>query len=184
MSQVTDRVHPATGRNEHGPRKRLLLRAALLSFLLAACGCSPRLIPVPTARPASLVYHNAEYGFSFDLPASWAGYSVIPDTWIGTVSDPSKGDVPATQGPLISIRHPAWSAQQPRQDIPIMVFTLAQWQALQRQEFVVGAAPIGPTELGRNAAYVFALPARYNYAFPEGWQEVEQILSAAPLHTP
>ena len=62
-----------------------------------------------------------------------------------------------------------------------MVFTLAQWKALQDLEFSVGAAPIGPSELGRNSKYVFALPARYNYAFPKGFEEVEDIVKNKPL---
>lgn len=64
-----------------------------------------------------------------------------------------------------------------------MVFTIGQWDSLIRQEYSVGAAPIPPSELGRNTQFVFALPARYNYAFPPGYQEVEQILQGKPLHT-
>jgi hypothetical protein len=62
-----------------------------------------------------------------------------------------------------------------------MVLTVSQWNSLQRGEFHVGAAPIGPTELGRNDRYVFALPARYNYAFPPGYEEVENILRSNPI---
>jgi hypothetical protein len=63
-----------------------------------------------------------------------------------------------------------------------MVFTVSQWDRVQSGQLSVGAAPIPPTELGRNATYVFALPARYNYAFPTGWEEVESILQTNPLH--
>ena len=62
-----------------------------------------------------------------------------------------------------------------------MVFTLAQWDSLQQDKFHIGAAPIGPSELGRNTRYVFALPARYNFAFPTGYEEVEKILEDNPL---
>lgn len=62
-----------------------------------------------------------------------------------------------------------------------MVFTLQQWDAMQNGEWHIGTAPVNPTELGRNGRYVFALPARYNFAFLEGWEEVEQILQANPL---
>lgn len=123
-------------------------------------------------------YRNTRYGFEFSLPDSWQGYSIVTDKWVGNaVGD---GRIVET-GPLLSIRHPNWTAQNPRQDIPIMVFTLAQWTALQEEEFHIGAAPIGPSELGRNQAYVFALPARYNYAFPTGFEEVEAILNSKPL---
>jgi len=40
-----------------------------------------------------------------------------------------------------------------------------------------------PTELGRNSKYVFALPARYNYSYPTGWEEVDQIMKNNPLKT-
>lgn len=59
-----------------------------------------------------------------------------------------------------------------------MIFTLRQWN----ENLIVSAAPIGPSELGRNSRYVFALPPRYNYAFPDGYEEVEQILKDKPLH--
>ena len=62
-----------------------------------------------------------------------------------------------------------------------MVFTLDQWNSLQQGGFHIGAAPIGPSELGRNNNYVFALPARYNYAFPTGYKEVATILESSPL---
>ncbi len=87
------------------------------------------------------------------------------------------------RGPLIGIVHPKSSSQQPRQDIPIMIITIVQWNQLQNEEWHIGAAPIGPLELARNNKYVFALPARYNYAFLEGWEEVEQIVQSHPMVT-
>lgn len=123
---------------------------------------------------------NSQYGFKFSLPQDWSGYSIIMSTWDG-YSIAARGDVPTEHGPLISIRNPKWTAQKPSQDIPIMVFTLTQWDALLRGEFHIGAAPINPTRLGYNAQYVFALPARYNYAFPSGYEEVDAILQGRPL---
>ena len=52
---------------------------------------------------------------------------------------------------------------------------------MENGEFHIGAAPVGPRELNRNSKYVFALPARYNFAFPEGYEEVEAILETNPL---
>jgi len=46
---------------------------------------------------------------------------------------------------------------------------------------ITNAAPVGPKELGSNSKYVFALPARYNYEFLEGYEEVEAILESNPL---
>lgn len=123
-------------------------------------------------------YRNSQYGFTFKLPESWQGYSIEASQWEGF---PPGGSKSIANGPLFSIRHPEWTEAAPRQDIPIMVFTLAQWQDLQDGKFHIGAAPIGPSELGRNRKYVFALPARYNYAFPPGYEEVEVILQGNPL---
>jgi hypothetical protein len=114
------------------------------------------------------------------LPANWEGFLIRNSTWEGVKSG-DQGDVVAEQGPMISIVHPESSTQHPRQDIPIMVFTMEQWDRMQQGEWHIGAAPIGPFELERNSHYVLALPARYNYAFPEGWEEVEQILQDHPI---
>lgn len=130
------------------------------------------------AESATIVYQNKQYGFNFTLPKSWQGYTIITSTWKG--NDVKTGKITET-GQIISIRHPLWTSQNPRQDIPIMVFTLAQWNSLQKENFHIGAAPIGPKELGRNKSYVFALPARYNFAFPTGYEEVEKILANHPL---
>ncbi|NMD72757.1 hypothetical protein HHO41_21255 [Bacillus sp. DNRA2] len=129
---------------------------------------------------SSIIYKNTQYGFSFKLPAKWEGYSIVTDQWEGIAS--TDGAVVET-GPIILIRDPKWTAQTPRQDIPIMVFTLDQWDSLKQEVFHVGAAPVDPSELGRNNDYVFALPARYNYAFPPGFEEVEKILADHPLQT-
>jgi hypothetical protein len=126
-----------------------------------------------------VVYRNTQYGFSFSLPKSWKGYSIVTDKWDGR--DIKSGNVTET-GPLYSIRYPQWTSAKPRQDIPIMVFTIAQWKLILQETLAVSAAPIGPSELGRNSNYVFALPARYNFAYPLGYKEVEQILQGKALH--
>jgi hypothetical protein len=103
----------------------------------------------------------------------------VTDRWQGHADDPS-GSGTEQQGPIISIRHPKWTSANPRQDIPIMVFTRAQWSAIQKEELLVGAGPVGPMELSHNRTYVFALPARfYDSVFPT--DEVGQILSGKPL---
>ncbi|MGE5485230.1 MAG: hypothetical protein ACM3X4_09450 [Ignavibacteriales bacterium] len=129
----------------------------------------------------SIVYKNTQYGFRFSLPESWKGYVIVADKWEGLAPRGPQGETASDTGPMISIRHPQWTSQDPRQDIPIMVFTLAQWESLQQGKYHIAAAPIGPSELGRNSEYVFALPARYNFAFPTGFEEVEHILKGHPL---
>lgn len=167
----------------------LLLLVFLLPALLDGCAQFPETYShemptsLSTEQPEYLVeYRDTELGFSFSLPASWEGFSIQESNWDGLKSG-DLGDEVVEQGPLISIVHPKSTAQQPRQEIPLMVFTIEQWERMQRGEWHIGAAPIGPLELGRNSRYVLALPARYNYAFLEGWEEVEQILQSHPLVT-
>jgi hypothetical protein len=139
-------------------------------------------INIPSAIPGATTinYQNTQYGFNFTLPASWTGYSIVVTQWTGVKSG-DQGEQTVATGPIISIRHPLWTAAVPRQDIPVMVFTIKQWTALQNDTFHIGAAPIGPSELGRNNTNVFALPARYNFAYPAGYEEVDTILQGKPL---
>lgn len=130
-----------------------------------------------------IIHKDVKYGFSFTMPANWQGYKVLHDKWEGAGLKGAQSGKIIETGPLILIRHPQWNAEKPRQDIPIMVFSVEQWESMQQENFHIGAAPIGPRELGRNNAYVFALPARYNFAFPEGYEEVETILAGNPLQT-
>jgi hypothetical protein len=89
---------------------------------------------------------------------------------------------PPEKGPLILIGHPLSTKDNPRQHIPIMIFTKAQWQLVEEDKLIVSAAPVGPSELGRNSKYVFALPPRFDYADIDGRQEVGEILQHHPLH--
>lgn len=133
------------------------------------------------AKEELIVYRNNHYGFTFSLPKSWEGYTIVTDQWEGvSLKGAKKGSV-VEKGPILSIRHPEWTSRKPRQDIPIMIFTVEQWKSLQQGKISVGAAPVGPTELARNSRYVFALPARYNYSFLEGYEEAERILEGNPL---
>jgi hypothetical protein len=169
----------------------VFVRSIIFLLLVLLGGCEqptethpPGLSTSTHAEQAvSLVeYRDTELGFSFSLPASWEGFSKVASNWEGLKSS-DLGDEVVEQGPIVSIVHPKSTTEQPRQDIPVMVFTIEQWDRMQRGEWHIGAAPIGPLELGRNSRYVFALPARYNYAFLEGWEEVDQILQDHPVVT-
>jgi len=127
----------------------------------------------------SILYKNYDYGFNFSLPESWKNYSIVTSKWEGTLLD----DNSKLEGSIINIRHPQWTSENKRQDIPIMIFTLEQWELIQKEKLSVGAAPIAPRELGRNNSYVFALPARYNYSFLTGYEEVESIIENDPLQS-
>lgn len=128
-----------------------------------------------------LTYENTEYGFQFSLPETWKDYKIIAEKWEGLSSEDKESGKAVENGPKISIRHPRWTEENPRQDIPIMIFTHEQWDSLQQGKFHIGAAPVGSKELARNNKYIFALPARYNYAFPEGFEEVEELINSGAL---
>lgn len=138
-----------------------------------SAACSPAPSAAKTIR-----YRNAKYGLSVTLPKSWKSYGIIKSTWKGKAFAPYTKD---ESGPLFLIRHPKWTKKQPRQDIPIQVFTLKQWAALENDAFHIGAAPINPSLLAKNSRYVFALPARYNFAYLTGYEEVEEILQSGAV---
>jgi hypothetical protein len=129
----------------------------------------------------SSTYKNTDYNFSVSLPKSWEGYTVVKSSWQGDAFFSSGQKVEVEEGPLISIRHPLWTESSPRQDIPVMVFTLKQWNDMQADKFHIGAAPINPSELSRNGNYVFALPARYNFSYLTGYEEVDQIIKSGAV---
>jgi hypothetical protein len=125
-----------------------------------------------------LEYRNTKYGFRFSLPDGWKGYTVVTDPW--EASDAQKGTV--ERGPIVHIRHPDWTKENPRQDIPIMVFTLTQWESVEHGDFFIGGAAIVPGELGRNRKYAFAVSRRVEESDAAGAKEVNEILQHRPLH--
>jgi len=170
--------------------KKILFIASIL-LLSASChnqvAVSPAPVPAPapSPQPASstsldlpVKYDNTQYGFTFSLPQDWDGYTTYTKQWQGNyLPDNTK----KTSGPIIYIRNPKWTAANPYEDIPVMVFTPDEWNDIQKENLSVSAAPIPPSELGQNTKYVFALPARYDYDFSTGYQEVEQIMQNSPL---
>ncbi len=126
-------------------------------------------------------YHNEQYGFSIALPDSWKGYVVLNSQWEGR--DVATGNV-TERGPVITLRHPQWTLSAPREDMPVMVFNPAQWQLVQHEEMAVSAAPIPPSILGQNSKYIIALPARYNYDYKTGWEEVDQLVHTLKAFEP
>jgi hypothetical protein len=176
--------------------------AALVLFLLSGCSPAGGASPTPSASPAETpsasptetpaeatvppiaetpgptVYQNDQYGFTFTLPESWEGYTIVETQWEAISVNGEKDPI---TGPKLLIRHPDWTEDAKREDIPIMIIPLDQWDLLMNATYHIGAAPLEPTELGRNNAYVFALPARYNFDFLEGYEEVDEILQGNPL---
>jgi hypothetical protein len=131
-----------------------------------------------TPEEAQIEYKNNTYGFIVTLPSTWKGYKVVTEKWEGFVfNEDQTKNIKSTEGPKISIRHPKWTAKVHRQDIPILVFTIKQWNDLNSDTIHLDtAAPVLPSELARNSRYVFALPARYNFAYEEGYEEVDGLI--------
>jgi hypothetical protein len=150
--------------------------------LLGGCTISKTSSLASTQPEKTIEYHNSDYGFSFTLPASWKRYSIITDEWQGYTYN-GQNEVIVEKGPIISVRHPLWKSEKPRQDIPIWVFTINQWNSFQQNQYNISAGGI-TTELGRNKKYVFALYSLYNFAELPGFEEVITIFEGNPLHVP
>lgn len=126
---------------------------------------------------ARILYHNAEYDFTFTLPASWSGYSVLVQQWEGQSYLAAADNAVVTEhGPVIVLRHPQWTAEDHYQDIPIQVFTRSQWEDHHLGKFSIGAGGF-QDEIGQNPKYVFAISSRFNADDSvKGWQEATEIV--------
>jgi hypothetical protein len=132
-----------------------------------------------TTHPNStaVIYKNSDYGFTFSLPATWQGYTIVKSTWQGTALTSAA----APSGPKLIVRNPNWTTSAHYEDIPILVFTIAQWNSYRAENFAVSAAPIQASELARNNTYVFALPPRWDFDYSQGYKEAEDIVAGKPL---
>ena len=130
-----------------------LSRFLLALAIVVSAGCST----VSSSSSFPLQYQNADYGFAISLPSSWKGYAIITKTWDGHSAVENANSEVIEHGPLLTIRHPQWTAQAPLQDIPIYVYTLKQWSALDISGgFVVHSSGI-EDELYHNSHYVFVV---------------------------
>jgi len=119
-----------------------------------------------------LRYRNAQYSFTFFLPASWRGYSVLVEQCEANERD----SVVPERGPKFVFRHPQWKAGDPYQDIPIMVFTRSQWESTHHGEDAAGAGGL-IYEVGHNHKYVFGIHGRFNADDSvHGWKEATYVV--------
>ena len=145
-----------------------------MALLASGCVNAPR---QPSGLP--LRYHNARYDLTFFLAASWRGYSVLIQQWDGeTYSPTADKTIVVGHGPMITLRHPQWQASAPYQDIPILVFTRAQWDALHHGKLWPSLYAGGiMEELWHNRKYVFAISSRYNADDSvNNWREVANVV--------
>ena len=152
----------------------------LVNFILENSTTYNTIIKPTTTLPddaTTITYKNTDYGFTFSLPVDWTGYSIVKKTWNG---NPLTNTKPTT-GTTLLLRNPNWTTSNHYEDIPVMIFTLAQWDSYNSGDFAISAAPINASELARNNRYVFALPPRWDYDYSQGYQEAESILNTKPL---
>ena len=154
--------------------KRRFYISIIMAFLASGCVNAP-------SRPSGLPlrYHNAQYDFTFFLAERWRGYSVLIQQWEGVKYSPTADkQIVVGDGPMITLRHPQWQASARYQDIPILVFTRAQWDALHQGKLWPSLFAGGIMhELWHNRKYVFALSSRYNADDSvKDWREVANIV--------
>jgi hypothetical protein len=154
----------------------------VLAQIMQTVTLTPTPAPPYSAAQLSVKYTNSLYGFIFSLPSDWKGFTTYTKSWTG--SD-IYGNQNVASGTIIFLRNPNWTQKDPYEDIPVYVFTHSQWQDVlgnnMNADLLIFAAPVGPTELGRNNNYIFALPPRYDWDYSTGYQEVEQIMQSNPL---
>jgi hypothetical protein len=168
-----------------GIPSKLLIERRIMNVKLILClvvvfsgglfGCST-MVKHPSDLP--LRYHNAQYGFTFFLPASWKGYSVLTQQWEGeTYSREKDTEVVLARGPIIVLRNPQWKMNNLYQDIPIYVFTRQQWDDIHLGKYnAVGAGGV-IYELWHDDKYVFGMHSRYNSGDSvNGWKEAQDIV--------
>ena len=155
--------------------KKLLYTSIATALLAAGCG-SLNAPSHPSGLP--LRYHDAQYDFTFFLPASWQGYSVLTQQWEAqTYSAATDKVVVAEHGPMIVLRHPQWKASDPYQDIPILVFTRSQWEAEHQGKFFPYAGGV-IFEMQHNDKYVFGIYSRFNADDTvKGWKEADDFVT-------
>ena len=157
----------------------LIVAIALLGLSIYANYKSPNetTIKTPPKDEVSITYKNTEYGFDFSLPVDWQGYTINKSTWTGYPLNKSD----AQSGAKLLIRNPQWTTAAPYEDLPILVFTIEQWNSYTKEDFSISAAPIPATELGRNNKYVFALPPRWDFDYSLGVEQAQDIIKGKPL---
>ena len=151
--------------------QRLFLAAAV-TLLTAGC-CGPNSSKHPAGLP--LCYRNEQYGLAFYLPANWRGFEVSVNQWESQRNSTALDRAAVTErGPILVLRHPQWTASSPYQDIPIVVFTRAQWET--HHPGTVGAGGLDE-EISHNSKYVFAISSRYNADDSvRGWKETSEVV--------
>jgi hypothetical protein len=102
--------------------------------LLAAADCSfgrttvspPKAAVGRGSSHATIQYVSKQFGFSFALPADWRGYTIVMDEWSG------EGNMADVKSPILSIWHPHWTEEKPRQDLVRLIHARASIRSSNR----------------------------------------------------
>ena len=134
----------------------------ITGLLTAGCRTGAK---APVGLPVR--YDNAQYGLRLYLPADWKGFSVLTNQWVGQPVDPANS---VAHGSVMVLRHPLWTTNSPREDIPIMVFTRKQWEEDHAEKFIIEAGGLDE-EVSHNGSYVFAIWSRFTFDELPGSEE-------------
>jgi hypothetical protein len=150
----------------------LLFKSTIATLLVTGCGSLKHPYDLP------LRYQRPQYGLTLYLPASWRGYSVLIQEWVSETYLPAADKTIVTDhGPMITLRYPQWKAGAPHQDIPILVFTRTQWDALHHGNLWPSLYAGGAMdELWHSREYVFGISSRYNWGELAGSKEAAEIV--------
>jgi hypothetical protein len=144
-------------------------------------GCSTTVSNVGSNAPNHpsgfpVLYRNAQYDFTFFLPASWEGYSVLTQQWDGGTSLPAVDRTAIMEhGPMIVLSRPQWKPDDRYQDIWLLVFTRCQWDAEHHGKFFISAGGLWE-EIAHNPHYALAISSRFADDSVRGWEEAFHIV--------
>ena len=155
------------------PKLLLCLALALSGGLIGCSTAHNDLSGLP------IRYHNAQYDFTFNLPATWKGSSVLTQHWEGeTYLREKDKDVVLARGPMIVLRNPQWKTNNLYQDIPVYIFTRRQWDDIYLGKYDAAGASGVIYELWHDDKYVFGIHSRYNADDSlNGWKEAQDIVN-------
>ena len=178
-------IFPVFERRKTSMNKKTLIAVVIIIIALGAgifflySSRNNSAVVITNSNDDSVAYKNTDYGFTFSLPTDWRGFSIVKSTWNGNALT----NTLAPSGPKLIIRNPKWTSAATYEDLPILVFTISQWNAYLAENFSISAAPIKASELARNNKYVFALPPRWDFDYSLGYKEAQDIIASNPIHS-
>lgn len=134
----------------------------------------------PLEMPA-LVYRNAQYGFTLNLPTDWKGYTVSTGTWTAKVTG-YNGKTTMETGAVVRIHNSNWSGTGA--DMNVAVFSYPQWEEVANGSLVLNSDSTGliDAQMGCNDRYVFSPVPGWQSGSGKYTQELRTLIKSQPLH--